>query len=92
MDVLVLGGGPAALCIASELNQWGVAVGCIAPDPVDGSWPATSGGWAYYDDPPFTKQPTWATSFCTALVLPTLSRAGAVGVEVPALHLYCSYY
>ena len=45
---------------------------------------ATSGGWAYYDDPPFTKQPTWATSFCTALVLPTLSRAGAVGVEVPA--------
>lgn len=45
---------------------------------------ATSGGWAYYDDPPFTKQPTWATSFCTALVLPSLSRAGAVGVEVPA--------
>ncbi len=45
---------------------------------------ATSGGWAYYDDPPFTRQPTWATSFCTALVLPTLARAGAVGVEVPA--------
>ena len=46
VDVLVLGGGPAALCIASELNQWGVAVGCIAPDPVDASWPNTYGIWA----------------------------------------------
>lgn len=44
---------------------------------------ATSGGWAYYDDPPFMRQPTWATSFCTALVLPTLNRAAGVGVEVP---------
>ena len=44
---------------------------------------AASGGWAYYDDPPFTRQPTWATSFCTALVLPTLARAGEVGVDVP---------
>ncbi|MEL6715089.1 MAG: hypothetical protein AAFP86_15010, partial [Planctomycetota bacterium] len=26
---------------------------------------AASGGWAYYDDPPFDVQPTWATSFCT---------------------------
>lgn len=33
------------------------------------------GGWAYYDDPPFTARPTWATSFCTALVLPALIRA-----------------
>ena len=42
----MLGGGPAALCIASELNQRGVAVGCIAPDPVDAPWPNTYGIWA----------------------------------------------
>ena len=46
MDVLVLGGGPAALCIASELNQRGVAVAGIAPDPVDNPWPNTYGIWA----------------------------------------------
>jgi hypothetical protein len=33
------------------------------------------GGWAYYDDPPYTAKPTWATSFCTALVLPSLVEA-----------------
>ncbi|MEM9800259.1 MAG: hypothetical protein AAGA20_08035 [Planctomycetota bacterium] len=43
---------------------------------------AASGGWAYYDDPPFNVQPTWATSFCTALVLPALDRADGVGLEV----------
>ena len=46
MDVLVLGGGPAALCIAAELNQRGVAVAGIAPDPVDNPWPNTYGIWA----------------------------------------------
>ena len=46
MEVLVLGGGPAALCIASELNQRGVAVAAIAPDPVDDPWPNTYGIWA----------------------------------------------
>ena len=46
VDVLVLGGGPAALCIASELNQRGVAVASIAPDPVDNPWPNTYGIWA----------------------------------------------
>lgn len=45
---------------------------------------AATGGWAYYDDPPFDRQPTWATSFCTALVLPSLAAAGRVGIEVPA--------
>ena len=45
---------------------------------------AASGGWAYYDDPPFSEQPTWATSFCTALVLPALYQAVEVGIEVPA--------
>ena len=46
VDVLVLGGGPASLCIASELNQRGVAVAAIAPDPVDDPWPNTYGIWA----------------------------------------------
>lgn len=43
---------------------------------------ALSGGWAYYDDPPFTRTPTWATSFCTALVLPSLLEAKDLGWEV----------
>ena len=33
------------------------------------------GGWAYYDDPPYTQRPKWGTSFCTALSLPALRRA-----------------
>ena len=37
------------------------------------------GGWAYYDNPPFTARPTWATSFCTGLVLPALERAEGLG-------------
>lgn len=43
---------------------------------------ALSGGWAYYDDPPFMRVPTWATSFCTALVLPSLIRARELGWEI----------
>ncbi|MEM6570324.1 MAG: hypothetical protein AAF957_18080 [Planctomycetota bacterium] len=43
---------------------------------------AVSGGWAYYDDPPFGVVPTWATSFCTALVLPSLAAASEVGLSV----------
>lgn len=46
VDVLVLGGGPAALCIASELHQRGVAVEGIAPEAVDAPWPNTYGIWA----------------------------------------------
>ena len=45
-DVLVIGGGPAALCIASELHQSGVLVEGIAPNPVDAPWPNTYGIWA----------------------------------------------
>ena len=37
------------------------------------------GGWAYYDMPIYTRRPTWATSFCTALVLPALARAEELG-------------
>jgi len=40
---------------------------------------APEGGWAYYDDPPFSRRPTWATSFCTALVLPALARSRELG-------------
>lgn len=36
---------------------------------------ALSGGWAYYDDPPFDRVPTWATSFTTAAVVPYLVKA-----------------
>ncbi len=46
VDVLVLGGGPAALCIASELIQRGVVVAGLAPDPVEAPWPNTYGIWA----------------------------------------------
>ena len=46
VDVLVLGGGPAALCIASELHQCGLAVEGIAPEAVDAPWPNTYGIWA----------------------------------------------
>jgi lycopene beta-cyclase len=44
-DVLVMGGGPAALCIASELHRRGVLVEGIAPNPVDATWPNTYGIW-----------------------------------------------
>jgi hypothetical protein len=40
---------------------------------------APDGGWAYYDDPPFARRPHWSTSFCTALVLPSLARAQDLG-------------
>ena len=46
VDVLVLGGGPAALCIASELSHSGVDVAGIAPRPIDAPWPNTYGIWA----------------------------------------------
>ena len=38
-----------------------------------------SGGWAYYDDQPWTARPKWATSFCTAAVLPALIQAERLG-------------
>ena len=34
-----------------------------------------TGGWGYYDDPPYTRRPKWATSFSTAMVIPALRRA-----------------
>ena len=44
-DVLVIGGGPAALCIVSELHQRGVSVEGLAPEAVDAPWPNTYGIW-----------------------------------------------
>ena len=38
-----------------------------------------SGGFAYYDLRPYSQRPTWATSFCTAAVLPSLIRAEELG-------------
>ena len=37
------------------------------------------GGWGYYDDPPYSRRPQWATSFCTALVVPALVAAHSEG-------------
>jgi hypothetical protein len=37
------------------------------------------GGWGYYDFPYASERPKWATSFCTALVLPALQDAIALG-------------
>jgi len=38
-----------------------------------------SGGFAYYDDQPWTRRPKWSTSFCTAAVLPALAAAERLG-------------
>jgi len=46
LDVLVLGGGPAALALASELHQRGVSVQGISPEPIEAPWPNTYGIWA----------------------------------------------
>ncbi len=44
-DVLVLGGGPAALCIAAALADEGLAVALLAPDDPRAPWPNTYGIW-----------------------------------------------
>jgi hypothetical protein len=38
-----------------------------------------TGGFGYYDDPPFTQRPKWGTSFSTASVLPALGFAMQLG-------------
>jgi hypothetical protein len=37
------------------------------------------GGWGYYDNPPYTHRPKWATSFSTACVVPALAGALRLG-------------
>ncbi|MCP9926537.1 lycopene beta cyclase [Cyanobium sp. CH-040] len=44
-DVLVLGGGPAALCIASALAGEGLSVALLAPHDLRAPWPNTYGIW-----------------------------------------------
>lgn len=38
-----------------------------------------TGGWGYYDNPPYSRRPKWGTSFSTAMILPALQRASALG-------------
>jgi hypothetical protein len=38
-----------------------------------------SGGFGYYDDPPYTRRPKWGTSFSTAAVVPALDDAVRLG-------------
>ena len=45
-DVLVMGAGPAALCIASELVQQGLQVQALAANSPEMPWPNTYGIWA----------------------------------------------
>jgi lycopene cyclase-like protein len=44
-DVLVLGGGPAALCIAAALADEGLKVALLAPQDLRAPWPNTYGIW-----------------------------------------------
>ena len=44
-DVLVLGGGPAALCIAAALAAEGLKVALLAPQDLRTPWPNTYGIW-----------------------------------------------
>jgi hypothetical protein len=48
-------------------------LGCLLRNQVP------EGGFGYYDDPPYTRRPKWATSFCTALAVPALLRAIDLG-------------
>ena len=45
VDVLVLGAGPAALCIAAALCEQGVGVQGLAPEDPETPWPNTYGIW-----------------------------------------------
>ncbi|NRA74825.1 MAG: hypothetical protein HRU16_02700 [Planctomycetes bacterium] len=41
------------------------------------------GGWAYYDNPPYTRRPKWGTSFVTASLLIIFRQCEQVGLAVP---------
>lgn len=41
------------------------------------------GGWAYYDNPPYTRRPKWGTSFVTASLLIIFEQCQLVGLAVP---------
>ena len=44
-DVLVLGGGPAALCMAAALADQGLSVALLAAHDLRQPWPNTYGIW-----------------------------------------------
>jgi lycopene beta-cyclase/lycopene epsilon-cyclase len=46
IDVLVIGGGPAALCLAAELADRGLAIAALAPTDPTAPWTNTYGIWA----------------------------------------------
>lgn len=48
-----------------------------------GNYQSPDGGWAYYDDPPYTRRPTWGTSFVTASLLLIFEQCEEVGLAVP---------
>ncbi|MEB3319071.1 MAG: lycopene cyclase family protein, partial [Cyanobacteriota bacterium] len=45
IEVLVIGAGPAALCIAGSLAERGIAVQGLAPEDPAAPWPNTYGIW-----------------------------------------------
>ncbi len=47
-----------------------------------GSYQTPGGGWGYYDDPPYTVRPKWATSFMTAAAVLALTDARKAGFDV----------
>ncbi len=46
MDILILGSGPAALCLASELASQKLNISCISNESPDNKWNNTYGIWA----------------------------------------------
>ncbi|OUW44702.1 hypothetical protein CBD41_05275 [bacterium TMED181] len=48
-----------------------------------GNYQSPDGGWAYYDNSPFTRRPTWGTSFVTASLLLIFEQCEQIGLEVP---------
>ncbi|MFN0241910.1 MAG: prenyltransferase/squalene oxidase repeat-containing protein [Planctomycetota bacterium] len=42
------------------------------------------GGWGYYEGPVISRRPTWSTSFSTAMVIPALVEARALGWPIEA--------
>ncbi|MBM5800427.1 MAG: lycopene cyclase, partial [Cyanobacteria bacterium K_DeepCast_35m_m2_023] len=45
VDVLVVGAGPASLCIAAALLDQGLEVGAVAPESPQTPWQNTYGIW-----------------------------------------------
>lgn len=50
-----------------------------------GKYQSPDGGWAYYDNRPYTRRPTWGTSFVTASLLLIFEQCEEVGLAVPEL-------